>query len=76
MKKDDSIPKTGFPKYSRDEIVSFEDKDTMYEGRILVVNGNGIFGMEDQPYYDIVLENGDPMLFKNIPESAIKAKKY
>lgn len=70
MRSEDS-PKHGFPKYNRDEIVNFEDNDAVYEGKILVVNGRGIFGADDQPYYDIIVGNDNPVLYKNIPEIAI-----
>ena len=71
MKTKDNAPKLGFPKYNRNEIVRFYHNGTAYEGKILVVNGLGIFGMTDQPYYDIVVEGDEPMLYKNIPESSI-----
>ena len=67
-------PKPGFPKYSRDEIVNFEDSDAVCEGKILVVNGRGIFGADDQPYYDIIVGNDNLVLYKNIPENAITKK--
>ncbi len=70
MRSEDT-PKPGFPKYSRDEIVCFEDNDAVYEGKIFVVNGRGIFGADDQPYYDIIAGNDNPVLYKNIPEIAI-----
>ena len=71
MKTKDNAPKLGFPKYSRNEIVRFYHNDTAYEGKVLVVNSRGIFGMTNQPYYDIVVEGDEPMLYKNIPESSI-----
>ncbi len=73
MRSEDT-PKPGFPKYSRDDIVHFEDNDAVYEGKILVVNGRGIFGVDDQPYYDIIVGNDNPVLYKNIPEIAITNK--
>ena len=71
MKKEDNAPELSFPKYSRNEIVRFYHNGAAYEGKILVVNDLGIFGMTDQPYYDIIVEGSEPMLYKNIPESAI-----
>ena len=65
----------GCPKYCRDDVVMFEYNGTTYEGKIFVVNGHGIFGMNDQPYYDIIVESDEPMLYKNIPESAVTTAK-
>lgn len=59
------------PKYSCDDKVRFKNVGSEHEGVIIVVNSHGIFGMNDQPYYDILTDNGEQMLFKNIPESAI-----
>ena len=49
----------------------FRNAGSEYEGVIIVVNSHGIFGMNDQPYNDILTDNGEQILFKNIPESAI-----
>ena len=70
-KSPESKSDAGSPKYSRDDKVRFKNVGSEHEGVIIVVNSHGIFGMNDQPYYGILTDNGEQMLFKNILESAI-----
>ena len=72
----------GKPKYQESDIVKFDiiplnsDESIECEGWVYVVDKYGIFGYNDDVYYDVMVENyndtGEKMLVKHIKESNIK----
>ena len=68
----------GNPKYNYGDIVKFticiEDKDVKIEGSVEVIDAYGTFMQNDEPSYDIMVEdfNGEPCFFKHIRESWIE----
>lgn len=72
----------GKPKYKKGDIVKFDiipfnsDESIECEGYIFIVDKWGIFGYDDDVYYDIMVEDynntGERMLVKHIKESDIK----
>ncbi len=70
----------GKPKYKKGDTVKFDifnsDESIECEGWVYVVDKYGIFGYNDDVYYDVMVENyndaGEKMLVKHIKESNIK----
>lgn len=70
----------GNPKYKKGDIVTFDinvdDEVIEYEGRVYIVDKYGIFGYNDDVYYDVMVDNyndkGESLLVKHIKESNIK----
>lgn len=66
-----SIP--GKPKYKRGNIVRMACEDIEKIGKIFVVDAHGTFGQNEEPSYDILVEE-DNCLYKHICESEILGK--
>ena len=70
----------GNPKYKKGDIVTFDinvdDEVIEYEGQVYIVDKYGIFGYNDDVYYDVMVENYngkcESLLVKHIKESNIK----
>ncbi|SCY80273.1 hypothetical protein SAMN02910292_02978 [Lachnospiraceae bacterium XBB2008] len=64
--------KLGYPKYKLDDIVSFECDGKTLSGKVAIVDAYGTFGQNEEPSYDIMVEEGQPWtLYKHIRESWI-----
>ena len=61
----------GKPKYKYNDQVSFKWNETIKTGRIHIVDSYGTFFQTEEPSYDVMVEDGEPCLYKHIPESYI-----
>lgn len=64
------IPVLGRPKYHYDDIVQFSHMDTIKAGRVVIVDAYGTFEQNEEPSYDILVEE-EKCLYKHVMESLI-----
>ena len=64
------IPILGEPKYTYKDIVRFSFKDKIKEGKISIIDAYGTFEQNEEPSYDIYVEE-ENCLYKHICESDI-----
>ena len=66
----------GKPLYERYDTVSFDLEGKTYTGTVYVVDAYGTFGQNEEPSYDVMVENfrdsGSPCLVKHTRESALR----
>ena len=64
--------KLGHPKYNLNDVVSFEYYGNTLTGKIGVVDAYGSFGQNEEPSYDVIVEDGSPWtLYKHVRVSWI-----
>ena len=68
------MPQFGKPKYVRGDIVTFTFGETEKTGKISIVDAYGTFGQQEEPSYDIMIEE-ENCLYKHIEESLIREKR-
>ena len=62
----------GYPQFREDQEVVFKKDNEQLHGTIEIVNAYGIFGDNEQPYYDILADiKVSFVLYKGIPESDV-----
>ena len=62
----------GHPKYSIDDIVTFEYYGETLTGKIGIVDAYGTFGQNEEPSYDIMVDDASSgTLYKHVRESWI-----
>ncbi len=62
----------GYPKYSLNDIVTFDYSGKILTGKVGIVDAYGTLGQEEEPSYDIIVEDGSPWtLYKHVRESWI-----
>ena len=78
----------GKPKYTYDDVVSFKiidgewlsgtkaEQEYVLTGKVYIIDSYGTFEQNEEPSYDIMVEEGDypisyPCLFKHIRESSL-----
>ena len=69
----EEIPVPGNPRYMRGDIVRMKWDDAEKIGKISVVDAYGTFGQNEEPSYDIFVEE-DNCIYKHIMESEILGK--
>lgn len=60
----------GKPKFKRDDIVKFEARNEVKQGRVYIVDAYGTFGQSEEPSYDVMVDS-ENCLYKHIRESEI-----
>lgn len=58
-------------KFNIGDRVTLNTADKIIEGVVEIVDANGIFTDNSQPYYDVYCEEDDT-LYKHFPESSLK----
>ncbi len=60
----------GYPKYRINDRVKFKPRNEIKIGSVFIVDAYGTFEQQDEPSYDIIVEE-ENMLYKHIKESLI-----
>lgn len=60
----------GHPKYKRNDVVSFKFRDEIKTGTVYIVDSWGTFEQNEEPSYDILVEENNT-LYKHVRESLV-----